>query len=74
MQRLRSVNNFLLVLQDNPFWFNSTDYVEEDDRPKWWSAYSQCPLLNVESSTNQVTERYDRRRTFFFLKFGFRFD
>ncbi|KAJ6649471.1 hypothetical protein Bhyg_04707, partial [Pseudolycoriella hygida] len=37
---------------DNPYWFNSTDYVVEEDGPNWWTAYSQCPLLNVESATN----------------------
>ncbi|KAG4078966.1 hypothetical protein HA402_010918 [Bradysia odoriphaga] len=44
----------LIDLNGNPFWFNSTDYVEEHEGPNWWSAYSQCPLLNVETSTNQI--------------------
>lgn len=25
-----------------------------DDQPKWWTSYTECPLLNIDSQTNSV--------------------
>lgn len=39
----------------DPFWFNSTDAIDDVDKPNWWSSYSECPLMNMDTQTNQVS-------------------
>lgn len=41
---------------DNPYWFNQTDYIDSgiDIFTAWWSTYAECPLLNVDTVSNQV--------------------
>lgn len=39
---------------ENPFWFNSSDYYDDDDKSTWWSAYGECPLMNLETVDNQI--------------------
>lgn len=39
---------------DNPHWFNSTDFESDDNQPKWWNSYAECPLLNFETEINKI--------------------
>lgn len=44
---------------ENPFRYNATEYIDDagdaDETPdSWWSAYAECPLMNVDTTTNQV--------------------
>lgn len=53
--RYRSKNKYgVFLCVENPFWFNSTEFLEEEDKPKWWQSYAECPLTNIETPTNQV--------------------
>lgn len=46
---------YLFVIStDNPYWFNSTDYVDVENQPKWWSSYAECPLLNFDTEINKI--------------------
>lgn len=48
------MNNFK-YFTDNPFWFNSSDYYDsDDDKPTWWGAYGDCPLMNLDTVDNQI--------------------
>lgn len=40
---------------ESPFRYNATEYVDDaDDEPTAWSSYADCPLTNVDTTTNQV--------------------
>lgn len=45
---------FLPSFLDNPYWFNSTDYTDVDNLPKWWSSYADCPLLNFDTQKDKI--------------------
>lgn len=33
---------------------NATEEIEAE---KWWQSYAECPLLNIETTTNQVKKK-----------------
>lgn len=34
----------------DPFWYNKTD----DSNSKWWTSFTECPLLNIDSDYDKV--------------------
>lgn len=36
----------------DPFWYNKTD--ADESGSKWWTSFTECPLLNIDSDYDKV--------------------